>query len=83
MLFRSNDTSTTEIYTDYYTLSLHDALPISAYRLPRPPILVFKPRNHQGGFWLELAVRHIVVRQRAVEGILARYECDRKIAAQR
>ena len=28
MLFRSNDTATTEIYTDYYTLSLHDALPI-------------------------------------------------------
>ena len=27
MLFRSNDTATTEIYTDYYTLSLHDALP--------------------------------------------------------
>ena len=31
MLFRSNDTATTEIYTDYYTLSLHDALPISAH----------------------------------------------------
>ena len=30
MLFRSNDTATTEIYTDYYTLSLHDALPIPA-----------------------------------------------------
>ena len=30
MLFRSNDTATTEIYTDYYTLSLHDALPIWA-----------------------------------------------------
>ena len=29
MLFRSNDTATTEIYTDYFTLSLHDALPIS------------------------------------------------------
>ena len=28
MLFRSNDTATTEIYTDYYTLALHDALPI-------------------------------------------------------
>ena len=28
MLFRSNDTATTEIYTDRYTLSLHDALPI-------------------------------------------------------
>ena len=28
MLFRSNDTATTEIYTGWYTLSLHDALPI-------------------------------------------------------
>ena len=30
MLFRSNDTATTEIYTRKATLSLHDALPISA-----------------------------------------------------
>ena len=29
MLFRSNDTATTEIYTDSHTLSLYDALPIS------------------------------------------------------
>ena len=29
MLFRSNDTATTEIYTRKDTLSLHDALPIS------------------------------------------------------
>ena len=29
MLFRSNDTATTEIYTRIHTLSLHDALPIS------------------------------------------------------
>ena len=28
MLFRSNDTATTEIYTHSDTLSLHDALPI-------------------------------------------------------
>ena len=27
MLFRSNDTATTEIYTQFDTLSLHDALP--------------------------------------------------------
>ena len=27
MLFRSNDTATTEIYTRRHTLSLHDALP--------------------------------------------------------
>ena len=43
MLFRSNDTAPTEIYTPRHTLSLHDALPISACRrrleLPRrwPP----------------------------------------------
>ena len=30
MLFRSNDTATTEIYTGPYTLSLHDALLIFA-----------------------------------------------------
>ena len=29
MLFRSNDTATTEIYTQAYTLSPHDALPIT------------------------------------------------------
>ena len=29
MLFRSNDTATTEIYTQRDTLSLHDALPIA------------------------------------------------------
>ena len=28
MLFRSNDTATTEIYTIQHILSLHDALPI-------------------------------------------------------
>ena len=32
MLFRSNDTATTEIYTQRYTLSLHDALPISVLK---------------------------------------------------
>ena len=31
MLFRSNDTATTEIYTNLNTLSLHDALPISVW----------------------------------------------------
>ena len=32
MLFRSNDTATTEIYTCLATLSLHDALPIFPLR---------------------------------------------------
>ena len=31
MLFRSNDTATTEIYTNLNTLSLHDALPIAQH----------------------------------------------------
>ena len=39
MLFRSNDTATTEIYTSIDTLSLHDALPsfataVGAFALP-------------------------------------------------
>ena len=33
MLFRSNDTATTEIYTTANTLSLHDALPISPWEI--------------------------------------------------
>ena len=36
MLFRSNDTATTEIYTRLYTLSLHDALQISKSFLANP-----------------------------------------------
>ena len=38
MLFRSNDTATTEIYTRTYTLSLHDALPISAAIALQPAV---------------------------------------------
>ena len=38
MLFRSNDTATTEIYTTYDTLSLHDALPIARLRKEREPL---------------------------------------------
>ena len=40
MLFRSNDTATTEIYTSSYTLSLHDALPIFALGTKRAPVTV-------------------------------------------
>src|SRR6187549_4308170 len=32
IFFFFNDTATTEIYTGWYTLSLHDALPISVLR---------------------------------------------------
>ena len=35
MLFRSNDTATTEIYTVMNTLSLYDALPICVQRYLR------------------------------------------------
>ena len=35
MLFRSNDTATTEIYTPSNTLSLHDALPFSLDKIRR------------------------------------------------
>ena len=38
MLFRSNDTATTEIYTWYDTLSLHDALPIWWVKTFRNPV---------------------------------------------
>ena len=49
MLFRSNDTATTEIYTVSDTLSLHDALPISD-QLPDPdlPELAFAGRSNVG-----------------------------------
>ena len=43
MLFRSNDTATTEIYTLWHTLSLHDALPISL--LPDHPPVSFTWRG--------------------------------------
>src|SRR5213594_2294508 len=35
-IFFFNDTANTEIYTSVHTLSLHDALPISARRRPAP-----------------------------------------------
>src|SRR5881394_4128887 len=48
--FFFNDTATTEIYTGWYTLSLHDALPI--YRLDRLPALAQRAaharRAHHG-----------------------------------
>ena len=37
MLFRSNDTATTEIYTRPYTLSLPDALPIYVRHIVADP----------------------------------------------
>ena len=57
MLFRSNDTATTEIYTTEHTLSLHDALPICApaARLIQIPLAsaLALPMGwaHSGVFW--------------------------------
>ena len=52
MLFRSNDTATTEIYT----LSLHDALPILAgYRAIRPGVEL----ESQVGFYVAAALVRI------------------------
>ena len=51
MLFRSNDTATTVIYTRFYTLSLHDALPIfpdtAAAEQGRARILSLRAREEQ------------------------------------
>src|SRR2546422_5193124 len=44
-LFFFNDTATTEIYT----LSLHDALPISQRLRPHPPIEPPDPQRHRSG----------------------------------
>src|SRR5262249_16325378 len=49
---------------------------MTADRLARPGIGLLKPRDHYGGLRLEWAVRDIVIRQRAVERILLRNECD-------
>ena len=45
MLFRSNDTATTEIYTQRDTLSLHDALPIAEVDVTFTPHLLPLPRG--------------------------------------
>ena len=56
MLFRSNDTATTEIYTVRYTLSLHDALPISTRRARDALFRAVVPRSYVcasgEGVWL-------------------------------
>ena len=56
MLFRSNDTATTEIYTSSHTLSLHDALPNS----PEARRVVFVHLNHTNRLlWDAEAIREI------------------------
>ena len=60
MLFRSNDTATTEIYTTRHTLSLHDALPLSALAgLYAFFSLAGFPGTPGAALWLE-AARHAV-----------------------
>src|SRR3712207_7129181 len=63
--FFFNDTATTEIYT----LSLHDALPISAlapiYLEPAPP-----------ADWSGVAVRDCLLRARSKAGVIARWRGD-------
>ena len=54
MLFRSNDTATTEIYTRTYTLSLHDALPIfHPGALPEDPAHLLAPARKGAAAWLD------------------------------
>ena len=55
MLFRSNDTATTEIYTAIDTLSLHDALPIS---VSRDDFEAFLRQTAEG--IIDVAVREII-----------------------
>ena len=57
MLFRSNDTATTEIYTACYTLSLLDALPISRFlRMSASPAAALALTRMN---W-EIDVRHVL-----------------------
>ena len=56
MLFRSNDTATTEIYTSPHTLSLHDALPIfNAKQLNADPNRIGLIGSSSGGHLALLA----------------------------
>ena len=64
MLFRSNDTATTEIYTRPYTLSLHDALPFSVSAIsPRllPKFAASSPRANVTGPLFEPVVSEVTV----------------------
>ena len=41
-----------------------------AHRLTRPRVSMLKPRDHQRGFWFELPMGDIVIRQRTVKRVL-------------
>ena len=59
MLFRSNDTATTEIYTSSYTLSLHDALPIWVTGVAVDAVVVDRSTGTTAG--RQAAVRFIIL----------------------
>ena len=72
MLFRSNDTATTEIYTGEDTLSLHDALPIPPHprRVVVPKVLALHLTvNHGAVFGIGQGKRWIFVAFSLVAGI--------------
>src|SRR5262249_30960290 len=54
---------------------------VATNRLSRPIISLLKPRDHERRFRLELAMRHIVIRQCAVEWILLRHKRNGDIIA--
>src|SRR5947199_7527655 len=49
---------------------------VAADRLSRAGVRLLEPRDHQRRFRLKLAVRHVVIRQGDVKGILPRDERD-------
>src|SRR5262245_15896569 len=62
------------------TIALANGNPtVAAHRLAGATVTLLEPRNHERGFRFEIAVREIVVRQRAVEGILCRDEGYRNV----
>src|SRR4026208_1685853 len=54
---------------------------IPAYRLPRPPVIMFKPRNHQRRLRFELTMRDIIIGQRTVKRVLLRNKSYRDVIA--
>ena len=81
MLFRSNDTAITEIYTSVNTLSLHDALPISRFltvrgiRGKKQPLRVVLSRSgtlpkRSRIFTDRFAKRTVVYHSKSLEAVL-------------
>src|SRR4051794_33166979 len=54
-----------------------------ADRTTRLCIGLFKPRNNERGFRLELAMGHVVVRKGAVKRVLPRHKRDRDVVLSR